>query len=265
MLEDQKQPIIYKTLEERKPETEYRNLMSNIYENGEDEEAFWQGGGVKTLNSQIMRFDMSNGFPFTTIRNLKSAFYYALAELIAFLNGVHTLDKYVEFGGNPKWWEASVTAEKCKPFGIEPGDFGKGSYGPSLTDRLKEGQAFNQIPMWLQQQRDFPGGRTHILTTWYPEYDLGTKEHPSKVATAPCHGTVVKTTINQKTKELNLQHVQRAADVPVGLPFNIVQYAALGMMTAHLLGLTFKKYDFIILDAHLYEIQYKAVLELLQR
>ena len=53
--------------------------------------------------------------------------------------------------------------------------------------------------------------------------------------------------------------------MPVGVPFNIIQYAAFTLMIAQIIGYTPREYVHTISDAHIYESQYALVEELLKR
>jgi thymidylate synthase len=62
---------------------------------------------------------------------------------------------------------------------------------------------------------------------------------------------------------MTLFHRQRSADVPVGLVFNLQQYAALLLMLAQVTGYTPKELVYCITDAHIYEQQLSAVEKLI--
>jgi thymidylate synthase len=53
--------------------------------------------------------------------------------------------------------------------------------------------------------------------------------------------------------------------MPVGVPFNFVQYAAFGMMLAQIIGYSFKEVVYTFSDVHIYESQYEKVEELITR
>ncbi len=53
--------------------------------------------------------------------------------------------------------------------------------------------------------------------------------------------------------------------MPVGVPFNMIQYGAFTLMVAHLLGYKAKELVYTVSDAHIYESQYKHVEDLLAR
>ena len=44
-----------------------------------------------------------------------------------------------------------------------------------------------------------------------------------------------------ETKELVIHHFQRSADFPVGVPFNIIQYAAFGLMLGQEIGYSLRE------------------------
>ena len=59
--------------------------------------------------------------------------------------------------------------------------------------------------------------------------------------------------------------MQRSGDVPVGVPANMIQYAALLMAIAQATGLEPYEYIHTISDAHIYVDQVPAVEEMLKR
>jgi thymidylate synthase len=64
---------------------------------------------------------------------------------------------------------------------------------------------------------------------------------------------------------LHLPMFQRSGDVPVGVPSNMVQYAALALMLEHLTGHEAATYYHTISDAHIYEDQLDTVRSLVER
>jgi thymidylate synthase len=78
---------------------------------------------------------------------------------------------------------------------------------------------------------------------------------------APCHGWV-HIHINPDLGTLSLHHFQRSADAPVGLVFNLIQYAALTMMLAQVLGYRAHTLVYTTSDTHIYRRQMDDVLTL---
>ena len=65
--------------------------------------------------------------------------------------------------------------------------------------------------------------------------------------------------------KLTLHMFQRSGDVPVGVPANMVQYAALTMAIAQATGTEAYEYIHTISDAHIYVDQVPAVKTMLER
>ena len=189
----------------------------------------------------------------------------AIGEHIAFLNGARTLEELVKYGMPRSFWQRWVTKEKCDIFGLPEGDLGEGSYGVAWAAfPTGEGEPFNQIDHVVRQIKERPYLRTHRITNWIPQYTLQHDELQRKVVVAPCHGDV-HILATPERKELSLHHFQRSGDMPVGVPLNMVQYAALGLMISQQVGYRFKEVVYTISDAHIYKMQYEKVKELIER
>ena len=64
---------------------------------------------------------------------------------------------------------------------------------------------------------------------------------------------------------LNLLVTSRSSDVPLGLPFNVVQYATLCYLIAQVVGAKPGLFTFITNDAHIYENQIDGIKEQIAR
>jgi thymidylate synthase len=252
-----------KAYEARTPDTQYRELLEKILRHGRKVMPIHGEASYMVVGHQL-RFPFENGFPLMTERDLSGKFLQgALAEHVAFLNGART-DAELKAFGCP-WWKRWVTGAKCAIFGLPPGDLGPGSYGAAWTNfPTAEGSGFNQITHLMKQLEERPYLRTHFVSPWIPQYTLQHDGLIRKVVVAPCHGWIHVFAFPE-TKEIQIHHFQRSADVPVGLVFNIAQYAAFGLMVAKLLGYHMTELVYTISDAHLYESQIEKVEELLTR
>ncbi len=254
--------VQYKPFAERTPDTQYRKLLKRILTEGE-EVMPQQEEAARMIVGHQMRFDLSNGFPMITERDLATdppQWRLAIAELCAFLNGARTLDEMRAFGCG--WWARWVTTEKCEKRGLEPGDLGPGSYGPAFHDfPMPDGGTFNQFESLIEEIRVLPHLRTHFVSPWIPFYIPRRPGRRQGVVVAPCHGWVH--VLISARGEMTLHHFQRSADAPVGLVFNLIQYAALLMMIAQVTDCTPKELVYTTSDTHIYEKQVPAVEELL--
>lgn len=249
---------------ERTPDTQYRDLLKRIMEEGRDMMPI-HGIGARSIVGHQMRFPMDNGFPLITERDLTRIFPGALGEHIGFLHGAHTLEDLKKYDMPAIYWDRWVTKEKCADFGLEEGDLGPGSYGAAWGSfPTAEGASFNQIAHFVQQIKERPYLRTHFISPWIPQYTIQHEGLTRKVVVAPCHGWI-HVLAYPDTKELVVHHFQRSADIPIGVVSNIVQYAAFGMMLAQVLGYTMKELVHSFSDAHIYHNQFDAVNELLAR
>ena len=258
--------MIYLPFAERTPDSNYQNLLRRTLDEGEYTRNPYQDKGTFTLlTAPDVVYKFRNGFPVITDRKI-SFWRKAIAELLVFIHGARTLEDMERLGGKnwPSWWPSWVYPEKCAQFGLPAGDMGPGSYGPAYHDfPVPGGGSFNQFEHLIKQIREAPPLRTHLVTSWIPSLALGHKEHPRQVVVAPCHGTAVKITIiNNK---LTLTHVQRSADIPVGVPTNIIQYAALALMIAQVVGVEAYQYVHKFLDAQVYEDQVELARALVER
>jgi thymidylate synthase len=253
-----------KPYSERTVDTQYKDLLKKIMAEGVEVKPI-QGEKAKMIFGHQMHFDLNNGFPLITERDLSGKFMAgALAEHIAFLHGAHTHEELSKWGC--PWWKRWVTKERCDIFNLPEGDLGPGSYGAAWTNfPTAEGKPFNQIVEVVKQIIERPYLRTHIISPWIPQYTI---QHsglpPRKVVVAPCHGWLHVVTFPE-TKEISVHHFQRSGDVPVGVVFNIVQYAAFAHMLAQVMGWKAKELVYTLSDAHIYESQYEKVSELLSR
>lgn len=256
----------YLPLEQRVPDTQYRNLLNTILNEGEKMMPI-HGAPAWRLEGYKMVFDMENGFPIITERDMSRNAMGAIGEIIGFINGAETIDELEKFGCPRVFWEETVTEKKCADFGLEPGHLGPGSYGPSFTSvPTPYGKPFNQIDNLVNQIKKMPHLRTHLVNPWIAYYTCaGNDEFPRKVVTAPCHGWL-QVMVYPENGTFTLHHTQRSGDCPVGVPGNIAQYAAFGLKLERVLGYQykFKRYIHYIIDAHIYEPQLEYVYELLK-
>lgn len=262
--------INYLPFKERIPDLQYHNLLKEIKTKGKDkipihvrldENANSGHQNSKEITGAMLQFEMRNGFPVLTERDLSKSFYGSIGELVAFLNGQSTLSGLKEYGCPEVFWKNWVTKEKCAHFDLPEGDLGSGSYGASLGHfQSKEGE-FDQVTAIQRQMKRAPFLRTHVLTTWNPPLSMGDKKQgfDRKVVVAPCHGNFIHFVLFDKQKELEMTHTQRSADVPVGLQFNLIEWSALGLMVAYLLGYKFTKYTHFLSNPHYYDIQVESV------
>lgn len=107
----------------------------------------------------------------------------------------------------------------------------------------------------IDKLKNHPEDRRMVMSLWQNEY-LATAVLPSCVWSSEWDVTEGK---------LNAWVHQRSCDVPLGLPFNITQYAALLCMLAKTCGLEPGTLDWSIKDAHIYVNQIEPIREQIAR
>lgn len=254
----------YLPFPERSASTEYHDLLATIRKHGTEVDTK-QGPRAWAVAGHAMRFPMQHGAAVITERSIKGFLPKAIGELCAFINGARTLDELASFGCD--WWGAWATEEKCVSRGLEPGDLGPGSYGhafrnftTNLDDEADEG--FDQLPHLIKKLQDLPNDRTALMSPWIPQANHREAGVKSRNTIAPCHGWIHALVFGDK---LHLVHNQRSGDVPIGVPSNMAQYTALGLMIEQLTGYEFVEYVHWIQYAHIYENQAGDVDEMLSR
>lgn len=251
---------------ERTPDTQYKDLLRRIKTEGRGSNT-QQGTDAIAVIGATMHYKLENGFPMITERNMapkiqpETIWKQAIGEIIGFINGARTLKQLESYGCY--WWTPWGTEEKCKKRGLETGDLGPGSYGAAFHDfPTADGGTFNQYKNIVEQIKEFPHLRTHFITPWIPQYTIRGTGKTQKVVVCPCHGWVHIRVVDGK---LSLHMFQRSGDVPIGVPSNMVQYAALTMMIAKATGTIPYEYVHTISDAHIYVDQMPAVDIMLER
>ncbi|MEO5878305.1 MAG: thymidylate synthase [Streptosporangiaceae bacterium] len=251
----------YLTYAERVPDEQYRQILRRILDEG-SKVPTRQGPAAITLMQQTMSFKLANGFPLIGERSLTSFWRKPIGELCAFINGATTLTELAEFGCD--WWDDWATEAKTSSRGLPAEDLGPGSYGGAFHNfpTRENAEGFDQFKHLVEQLTELPHDRTHFVSPWIPQYlTRGTGKRP-KATIAPCHGWVHVRLIEGR---LHLHMFQRSGDVPIGVPANMIQYAALLLMLEHLTGFEAAAYYHTISDAHVYEDQAEAVRTLLAR
>lgn len=207
---------------------QYLDLMKDILQTGASK-TDRTGTGTLSVFGRQLRFDLSEGFPLLTTKKLHTRSIFI--ELLWFLKG-DTNIKYLHDHGVTIWDE----------WADENGDLGP-VYGHQWRSwPAPNGQTIDQITNVLNQIRQKPDSRRHIVSAWNPaEVD--------KMALPPCHAMFQFYVAEGK---LSCQLYQRSADYFLGVPFNIASYALLTHMFAQQCDL--KPGDFVWTggDVHLY-------------
>jgi len=219
----------------------YLQLLQDILDRGIRKEDR-TGTGTISLFGYQMRFNLAEGFPCVTTKKLHLR--SIIHELLWFLKG-DTNIAYLKENGVSIW----------DAWADENGNLGP-VYGAQWRDWIApDGRHIDQVSLLLEDLRNRPDSRRHIISAWNPAVLPDETRSPQENAQAglqalpPCHMMFQFHVANGK---LSCQMYQRSADVFLGVPFNIASYSLLTMMMAQVLDL--EPGDFIISlgDVHIY-------------
>lgn len=118
-----------------------------------------------------------------------------------------------------------------------------------ITDRYKHARNL------IETIKNNPTDRRMVKSLWQDEF----------LRTAVLPSCVWSTEWDVTDGTLNLSVHQRSCDVPLGLPFNVTQYATLLSMIANTTGLEAGKINYSIKDAHIYVNQVEGIKEQIRR
>ena len=207
---------------------QYLDLLRHVRETGVTR-GDRTGTGTQSVFGYQMRFDLGVGFPILTTKklHLKSIIH----ELLWFLAG-DTNVKYLNDNGVSIWDE----------WADENGDLGP-IYGHQWRSwPTPDGGTVDQIAQIMNDIRDNPNSRRHIVSAW-------NVADVNDMALPPCHCLFQFYVADNK---LSCQLYQRSCDIFLGVPFNIASYALLTMMVAQVCDLGPGDFVHTLGDAHLY-------------
>ena len=187
------------------------------------------GTGTLSVFGHQMRFDLRDGFPLVTTKQLhtRSIIY----ELLWFLNG-DTNIRYLNENNVSIWDE----------WAAEDGGLGP-VYGAQWRSwPTPDGGHVDQIRQVVETLRTNPDSRRIIVSAWNVA-DL------DRMALAPCH-CLFQFYVADGC--LSCQLYQRSADIFLGVPFNIASYALLTHVIAQQTDLNVGDFIWTGGDCHLY-------------
>jgi thymidylate synthase len=248
----------------------YLDLLRHILDHGADKPDR-TGVGTRSLFGPQLRFDLRQGFPLLTTKklHLKSIVH----ELLWFLRG-DTNVAYLRENG-VRIWDEWADAD--------------GELGPIYGKQWRrwegpDGQTHDQLARVVEDIGRDPHSRRHLVSAWNVA-DL------PRMALQPCHALfqfyvapadrsgaapdrdrkVVGAGVGRDYVpprgggQLSCHMYQRSADVFLGVPFNIAEYALLTHMVAQVCALEARELILTFGDVHLYRNHYEQAREQLER
>ena len=220
---------------------QYLDLMRHVRKNGV-RKTDRTGTGTLSVFGHQMRFDLSQGFPLVTTKELHLR--SIIHELLWFLSGDSNI-AYLKENKVRIWDEwADKDGELGPIYGVQWRSW------PS-----PDGYLIDQVGQVVRQLREAPDSRRIIISAWNVA-DI------DKMALPPCHCLFQFYVADGK---LSCQLYQRSCDIFLGVPFNIASYALLTHMLAQQTDLQVGDFVWTGGDCHLYTNHLEQADEQLQR
>ena len=239
-------------------EEQYLQLIKDLLENGSLEKG--RNGNTICGIGSAMYFSLEdNKIPILTTK--KVAMKTCIKELLWFIQG-HTNNKLLK-EQNVHIWDLNGTKSflESRNLSYEEDDLGpvyghqwrhfNASYGSCDDDYSEKG--VDQLDRVLKDLKnpETRSSRRHVISAWNPcQID--------KMALPPCHVLFQFHVTNGN--QLSCSLYQRSGDVGLGVPFNIMSYAAFTILVAKHCDLEPLEFIYYLGNAHIYE-EHKEALE----
>ena len=146
-------------------------------------------------------------------------------------------------------------------------------YNPPVGFSVRREMYVDQIQRVVNDLKENPDSRRHIVTAWNPSVLPDTSISPAKnaemgkQALPPCHAFFQFYSAERPDgkRELSCQLYQRSADLFLGVPFNIASYSLLTQMIAQVTNHEVGDFVYTLGDAHIYSNHFLQVEEQLGR
>ena len=207
------------------------------------------------LPHQILQFDLSEEFPILTTKFV--AFKTAVLEMLWIYQQQSNDVRWLHERGIKIWDEWEIPEDgKYQGREWDPKEFAH-TIGTAYGWIVKRYQLTQSL---IETLKTNPGNRRMIMSLWQNEW-LPTAALPSCVWNTQWHVSKA----DSKKPRLNMMVTVRSNDVPLGMPFNVAQYAVLCHLIAQSVGMEAGQMTYVINDAHIYENQIDGIKEQIRR
>jgi thymidylate synthase len=233
---------------------QYNELITRIIETGTSTKNERTGETTRAVFGATLRFNLQEFFPI--VDSKLTHWKKAIVETLWYLQGTGDTSFLKENGVNI-WdaWCVPGTLDLKRVYGVQWRKWRKYSVENTqditqhddgsithLNAKVKV-QEIDQVAQLIEKIKKNPSDRRMIVTAWNPA-ELDEMQLP------PCHMTWIVRVLDGK---VNMHLTQRSCDVGIGLPWNLVCYATLCHMIAHVTGLQVGEFVWNGVDVHLYE------------
>jgi thymidylate synthase len=221
-------------------EEQYLQLMTDIIHYGQ-RRPDRTGVGTRSQFGRMLTADLSREFPILITKPI--AWKTCLRELLWMISGSTNVKPLQDQGVHI--WDAWADEQ--------------GELGPVYGAQWRNADGVDQLANVIESLRTDPFSRRHVISSW----NVGWLH---QMYLPPCHYSYqfyvdqtepVGSSIPGLTSQLRLSCfvTMRSADLPVGVPFNVLSYATLTLMLCRELGYAPGELRISMADAHVYENQ----------
>lgn len=230
---------------------QYQDLQKHILAKGITKKDR-TGTGTLSVFGYQMRFDLSEGFPLLTTKDMSGVRFKGIVEELLWMLDADTDVKTLVDKGVNIWTPdayrdykkhgGKLDKEEFKELVKEEGYCLGPIYGHQFRSWTGRDHNVDQIANVINSIKNDPDSRRHIVSAW------NVADVPY-MALPPCH---ILFQFYVADGKLSCQLYQRSADVFLGAPYNIASYALLTHMIAQQTGLEVGEFIHTLGDAHVY-------------
>jgi len=207
-----------------------------------------------SLPHEVLTFDLAEEFPILTTKQV--AFKTSVLEMLWIYQVASNDVSWLHSRGVKIWdeWEIPESGlyagKDFKKLYKEKGIKGSpvGTIGTAYGWIVRR---YHLVESLIETLKTDPANRRMIMSLWQNEW----------LETAALPSCVWNSQWNVTGGRLNLMVTVRSNDVPLGMPFNVSQYATLCYLLAQVTGLQPGKMTYVINNAHIYENQVAGIRE----
>lgn len=202
-----------------------------------------------SLPHKVLTFDLADEFPILTTKFV--AFKTAVLEMLWIYQAESNDVRWLHDRGIKIWDEWEID-ENGDYFGKHFGKEFAHTIGTAYGWIVKKYQLTESL---IETLKTDPANRRMIMSLWQNEW----------LPTAALPSCVWNSQWNVTGNKLNVMVTVRSNDVPLGMPFNVSQYATLCYLIAQVTGLEPGQMTYVINNAHIYENQIDGIKEQMKR
>lgn len=243
---------------------EYARMASTVLELGK-QRGDRTGTGTISLFSYQMIFDMADGFPLLTTKDMTEGFKHIVAEMLWMLKGSTSANELADMGfGIWRKWAKNHLGSLGPVYGHQWRNFGGGILDArngldvdteEYSAEYVRFEGTDQISWIINELKTNPESRRMVVSAWNPN-------QLDEMALPPCHWSFE---LYVEDRKLNMKLHQRSCDVFLGVPYNIAEYALLLHMLSMVAGYTPGILIHDMTNVHIYNNHIEQVKEQLTR